>query len=220
MGTYVITQGIQGPEGAQGATGPAGSGGGGGSNEVYFAGYLANEADFGVELAGTFNSGVSISDLGEPMPVGTRIVVIPTGGGLYQSFVSDGTTTLPYEVPQLSTFAKQPGDLTGQSALLNAYYDISSGEVTPNTIYLMFGDQLIPQSSGGGGLHASNVNVGAFTGILNTATPPSNVQEALDIVDGLDPVQSDGTILDIVKLTQAAYDLLTPVSTTLYVIVG
>ena len=67
---------------------------------------------------------------------------------------------------------------------------------------------------------ASGINVAAFTGILNTATPPGNVQEALDIVDGLDPVQSDGTILDIVKLTQAEYDALTPVSTTFYVIVG
>ena len=33
-------------------------------------------------------------------------------------------------------------------------------------------------------------------------------------------VAGDGTITQVVKLTQAAYDALTPVSTTLYVIVG
>jgi hypothetical protein len=33
-------------------------------------------------------------------------------------------------------------------------------------------------------------------------------------------VSQNGTITSIVKVTQAAYDLLTPSSTTLYVIVG
>ena len=36
----------------------------------------------------------------------------------------------------------------------------------------------------------------------------------------VDAVAEDGTILAITKMTQAAYDLISPVSTTLYVIVG
>lgn len=127
-----------------------GGGSGGGADEVYFAFMLVNEADVPTFLdGGTFNSGVSITIVGvDPPAADARIVVIPTGGGLYQSFVSDGTATVPYEVPQLSTFAKPSGDLTGQSALLTAYYDVSSGEPTPNTTYLMIENQLIPSSGG------------------------------------------------------------------------
>ena len=59
-------------------------------------------------------------------------------------------------------------------------------------------------------------------GIVELALAANNALEAHDI----DPaahagvVRSDGTITSVVSLTQAAYDDLTPVSTTLYVIVG
>lgn len=47
----------------------------------------------------------------------------------------------------------------------------------------------------------------------------TTVQAALDELVA-SAVQSNGTVLDIIKLTQAEYDALTPVSTTLYVIEG
>lgn len=194
--------GPSGASGVDGATGPAGIG----SNEVYFAYQLINEADLSTEYEGsTFNSGVSISDLPPGFEAGVRIVVVPTDPELlYQSFVTDGTTTALYEDPQISTFAKTHGDLGGQSVLLNVWYDfVSEQPYIVNTTYLMVGPSLIPQSSGGGGLHASNVNVGAFTGILNSATPPTTVQEALDIVDGLELGASPYTPADSANWTGA-----------------
>jgi hypothetical protein len=118
-------------------------------SEVYFAYQLINEADLSTEYEGsTFNSGVSISDLPPGLEAGARIVVVPTDPELlYQSFVTDGTTTAPYEDPQISTFAKNETDLGGQSVLLNVFYDaVSEQPYIVNTTYLMFGPSLIPQS--------------------------------------------------------------------------
>lgn len=189
--------GPSGASGVDGATGPAGIG----SNEVYFAYYLVDEAHFGAMLPGTFTSGVSITDL--EVPVGARVVVVTDEGG-YQSFVGDGTTTLLYEDPQISTFAKTDlgSGYGGQSALLNVYVDWTLSTLLTlafNTTYLMIGDGALVAAN----VHASNVNVGAFTGILNSATPPTTVQEALDIVDGLELGASPYTPADSANWTGA-----------------
>lgn len=132
-----------------------------------------------MDVTGTFTSGVSITDF-ELVPPGTRVVVV-TDEGDYQSFVGDGTTTLLYEDPQISTFAKNQTDLGGQSALLNVYADLlgTFGNPLFNTTYLMIGD---------GGLIAAN------------AGP---VQEALDIVDGLELGASPYTPADSANWTGA-----------------
>jgi hypothetical protein len=214
----VGAQGFTGPQGATGAsgenglagstgaTGPQGATGPSvvdglevGSNEVYFALQLVPvevlEANGVVVTPGV--SIVGNEGFGE-IPDGSRSVVV-YGDGTYESFIGDGSYTALSEDPQLSTFKATLS--SSQSALLNVYADVAA--VGFNTTYLMFGDQLIPQSSGGGGLHASNVNVGAFTGILNSATPPSTVQEALDIVDGLELGASPYTPADSANWTGA-----------------
>ena len=45
-------------------------------------------------------------------------------------------------------------------------------------------------------------------------TITTNATEHISILEG------DGTVQDVISLTQAEYDALTPVATTLYVIVG
>ncbi len=128
------------PEGSSG-------GSGGGANEVFFAYYLFPESLVGE--FGTYTAGVSIVSGEGDVPVGLRSVVILDGGG-YASFVGDGTTTMLYEDPQLSTFARLNrselfGGIGGQAALLNVYVDFSLSGQAVNTTYQMLGQILVPQ---------------------------------------------------------------------------
>jgi len=58
--------------------------------------------------------------------------------------------------------------------------------------------------------------------IINDAEDSIETTYSSDKVETLlsGKINTDGTITSIIKLTQAEYDALTPVSTTLYIIVG
>lgn len=214
--------GATGATGPVGATGPAGEGGEQNVFPVYAVIAYSGESDIDLEFVETLLATPS------PAPAGFPLAIVgfgPTVDGIY-----DGTLVDEGE-PEL--FVKI-ADLPGTYVIVASFHFLTIEQVSnlapagPAIIAdtTTFGGEtssynwVVGGPAGSGGGVASDVSVDSFTGILNTATPPATVQEALDIVDGLDPVQSDGTILDIVKLTQAEYDALTPVSTTFYVIVG
>ena len=58
----------------------------------------------------------------------------------------------------------------------------------------------------------------ALKGLADSLEPYTLDETIVSDIDG--KIDGDGTITTITRLTQAAYDALTPVSTTLYVIVG